>query len=548
MPNLFDLSSQREQIEVPFTDWRPDLPPFNNPGFPALENALPGDAGLYRPAPRPIPFGANTLRDLVPGVSKGVGDLAGFRDPFDSTVYYFAMARDTTADTLHFFRFEEGPNAWIDVTPTTPPVGAFDAYARFRTFGTSVYASLGPSSPILTMTMGGTGPFAAVAGAPRASDMIITRGFAVAIDVIELGNPRAGTAISWSAQSDPENWVDPIANPITALSLLRGFTQLEGGGRLERIVPGVNGADAIIFGQTKIWRMVFIGPPAVWDFRIVAEDEGTTVPTSVVPANEAIYFYGRRGWSRFDGAQVVPIGAGKINRAFIRSDVQNGAFRFDPRPQSGLEKGMRASLAAEPFDEQLVLWSYRTEADDVFANLVTDTGDRLVTDQGEGLQVAVTSDESDTVIAVNEITGSWGNMKIGLQAIGRVESNRTLSDTPELIGLNNDLSIVRFAGTNLPALFETTEATGKVNNRTTVRRVWPHTDAASCEISLLARERLADAPSVSPPLLPEDDAGVPVNESGRYLSLRAEIPNGASWSFMQGLSVEVADQGQGGVR
>ena len=547
MPNLFDLSSQRGQVDVAFADWLPDHPAFQNPGFPVLENAVPSDAGVFRPMPNISSFGGNTLLDLVPTLTAVVGDLRGFRNPDSGAVFYYMMARDDAGGSLHLFQFDESTQLWQDVTPGGGLTAGFDSFARFRSFGTEVYAAMGSTEQIHSMEIGSAGPFAPVSGAPSAKDLAIIRGFAVAIDIVD-GSGREATKVSWSAQDNPDNWIDPIADPIGALSVLRGFIELEGGGRLKRIIPGVLGSDAIILAETAIWRMTFVGAPRVWDFRIIAEDEGTTVPTSVISSTQAIYFYGRRGWMRLDASGLAPIGAGKVNRAFTRSDVLGGSFRFDPSSQQGLERGIRAAIGASPLDENLVLYSYRSETDDVLARLTTSAGDTIVTSDGNQIVVNVSSNVNDTVLMFNELTGVWGNAKLVLTAIGRIETNRTADDTPELLGMNQDFGLVRFNGNSLGATFESAEVTGPVNNRVTVRRTWAATDAAGVQVSLLNRESLEDVQEASPPLVRERDQAIPVNQSGRYVAVRATIPNGASWSFMRGISVEAADQGKGGTR
>ena len=50
------------------------------------------------------------------------------------------------------------------------------------------------------------------------------------------------------------------------------------------------------------------------------------------------------------------------------------------------------------------------------------------------------------------------------------------------------------------------------------------------------------------PLLLETDGSIPVNESGRFVAVQFEMPEGRSWpdGFM-GVSAEFADQGIGSV-
>ena len=48
MPNFIDVTAGREQAQIGFQEWLPDIPDFENPGFPVLFNAYPADNGLYK--------------------------------------------------------------------------------------------------------------------------------------------------------------------------------------------------------------------------------------------------------------------------------------------------------------------------------------------------------------------------------------------------------------------------------------------------------------------------------------------------------------------
>ena len=551
MPNLFDISGKRKQIEVDFAEWLPDHPPFGNPGFPNMENALPADLGFYRPMRKPVLLSTNSLTDLVPSVTVNSGQIFGIRA--DAGIFYYTAAVDRVADTLHLFQYVEDTDTWQDVTPASAPSHQPNDHAFFATFGTRIYVGFSTETPILAKDIGTVTPFAAVSGAPNPRDIIVTRGFLVGIHFRRGASPtdRIRTGVTWSASGDPENWIDPVADPTGALAVLRGETQLEGGGRLQRIIPGVNGADAIIFGQSKIWRMSFIGSPSVWDFQIIHEDEGTPVPTSVVSDGSFIYFMGRRGWMRTDGANVTPIGAGKVDRAFIGNDVLDQRFEVDGATLLELNIGLRAAISADPFTDRMVFWTYQAQTDSGLLDLITDTGDTIVTDQGDILQVSNKSDFNDTLLVFNEVTGRWGNAKVGLLAIGRVETFRTRLDAPRFVGLDVDLNLVAFetienVSETFAAFFESAEGVGPVNNRVTISKVWPYVDSANCTVSLLTREKLSDPQTQAVAIGIDGDASVPIDDSGRFVALRLDIPESDDWIANLGLSVELSDQGTGG--
>ena len=548
MPNLRDASGQRRPVDLNLTSWVPDAPPYANPGFPLCANVYPSDLGFYRPMPQTFTEGNNTLLDLVATLTNVSGDLVGFRFIDTNAAHYYVTAVDNDADTLHFFKYEENTSTWADVTPVGGVTSQFGSYGRYATFGTDIYCAYGIAGQIVAKDAGDTTPFLVVTDAPRAQDIAVIRGFMVAINVTEFGvNTRNG--VSWSAAGDPTNWINPNTDPIGALSVLRGFTTLQGGGRLQRIVPGVSGSDAIIFGQSKIWRMTFIGPPSVWDFQVVEEREGTQRESTVVSDGTLIYYYGLRGWMVFDGVRSARIGAGKVDRAFIDELTQGGLFRYNPGDLSRFAGGLSSAISGEPFSDKLVFWAYRANRQATLANIATDGGDLIVTDQGDNIVASIQTEFNNTLLIHNQTTGEWGNSNAVLQAIGRTPTDRTSSDNPGMIGIDTDFSLVRFTRLEtLNAFIDTLETRGDSQARITVKRVWPQVESADVTISLLSRENLKAPQVQSAPKGLEDDAAVPVFESGRYVALRIVFPLDDRWhSGLQGVTAEFADQGLGSV-
>ena len=549
MPNLSDVSIQRRQLDAPLIEWVPDHPQFRNPGIYDMRNALPSDNGLYKPIRGPVTEGTNNLTDLVAGVVNNAGELQSFRNPANNRPFYYTAAVDPSGSTFHLFQYDETTTTWTDVTPGTPPTAGFDAHAYFSAFGTRVYATSGFSTGLLAKDIGGVDDFAAISGAPQFRDAVVIRGFMFGINFTRTVAPNdtVTTGVSWSANGNPENWIDPLTDPIGALALLRGETQLEGGGRLQRVLPGIGGADAIIIGVSKIWRVTFIGPPSVWDFQVVEENEGTSLPTSVISDGQSIIFRGRRGWMIFDGAQARPIGAGKVDFSFVRTSG-NEDFALNGGPLAGFNQGIRTALVGEPFTDSVSAVLFRSDVDATVEPLQTDGSVTIETSDGDPIEVTVNTPFPDSLLLFNRLTGAWGNAKIPLQAIGRVETNLTRTDSPRMVGLDEDLNLVSFSGDTLEARFDSTEVTGGVQNVITVRYAWPFVNNNNCTIQLMYRSKLGDPQQIQNPKVLEEDGAIPINESGRFVSLRAIMPAGQNWEdgFI-GIATEFADLGIGSV-
>lgn len=546
MPNLFDISGQRQPIDLQFTDWLPDRPPFANPGFPNCENVYPADDGLYRPVPRFSIVSNNTIKDIIPNATQVIGQVFGARA--SGVRAYFTAVRDTTAGTVRFLRYVESTELWEDVTPAVPPTFQNGDHAYFDTFGTRIYAAFSTSTRILAKNIADNGLFTEITDAPRPQDIALVRGFLVAINHVQGsgGGATVRNGVSWSQGGDPEGWPDPTL--ASSFAVLRGRTQLVGGGQLQRIIPGINGADAIIFGESKIWRMTFIGPPAVWDFQIIADSEGTSMPTTVISSGDFIYFHGLRGWMRTDGVNFEPVGAGKVDRAFNRSDVLGGAFRLNAVSLLDVNLGIRAALSGDPITDRLVLWTYQTGGELALEALQDDAAATIQDDLGNPIEAATGSTDNDTLLILNENSGRWGNARVTLLGMGRVNTSRTRRDTPRFVGIDVAMNLVQFSETSLlDSFFDTPEAIGAANNRITVRQVWPYVDSENCTISMFARDKFNDTPVQSAQRGRESDDAIPVHESGRYVSLRLTLPGSDFWSALHGLSVDFQDQGLGSV-
>lgn len=548
MPNLGDVSTQRRQVQAPILEWVPDHPQFRNPGIFNLRNGWPADTGLYKPVQGIVTEGSNGLKDLVPGVTNNAGQLQSFRDVSSNRPFYYTAAVDPVADDFHLFQYDEQGSVWSDVSPAVVPNAVFDGHAYFSQFGNRVYAATGATSPLLAKDIGTATAFATIANAPRFVDAVVIRGFLMGVNFVRETPPGGvvTTGVSWSGINDPENWIDPVADPSGALSALRGETELEGGGRLLRILPGIGGADAIIFGQFKIWRVTFIGPPGVWDFQVVEEAEGTVMPTSVVSDGQLIFFRGRRGWMTFDGARAQPIGAGKVDFSFIRREG-NEDFAFNGGTLGGFNRGIRSAVSGEPYADNVAMFLFRSDVNSSSEAIQADDLSNIETDQLEPIEATVSSQFQDTMLFVNKLTGAWGNAKLPLQCIARVETNVTRTDAPRMVGLNENLQLVTFDGANLETIFDTAEVTGDANNIVTIRNVWPYVNNNNCTIRLFVRNKLGDVQEIQNPRFLEEDASIPINESGRFVSLRITMPAGEDWpdGFVGFLS-EFADLGIGG--
>ena len=116
--------------------------------------------------------------------------------------------------------------------------------------------------------------------------------------------------VRWSAFGNPESWTNGTDQA--------GQEDLLGGGRITGVVGGEFG---LIFQETKITRINYIGVPNIWEFDPISEGKGCLSPNSIVKVAEDTYFWAGDGFSVIrNGSVVEPISVGRVNE-YIRNSV-----------------------------------------------------------------------------------------------------------------------------------------------------------------------------------------------------------------------------------
>ncbi len=271
-----------------FADWLPDQPDLGNPGT-MVRNAIP-QANSYR--------------------SMGGPDI--FSDAIDSRALGAIWARDSTGAATNLAGDAEklyvlDGSVWDDISKAGGYTGV-TSWEFVNWGGRVIGASL--ESALQYYDLGASSLFDDLPGSPPSAKHIgIVRDFVV-LGNIDDGTNRPST-IFWSGYNNSELWTPSQSTQCDFQDLLGS------GGRVQKVVSGEYG---VIFQESSIWRMDYVGPPVIFQFNEVETQQGTPAPGSVVWYGRNIFYWGNNGFYVFNGQASQPIGSEKINR-YVSRDI-----------------------------------------------------------------------------------------------------------------------------------------------------------------------------------------------------------------------------------
>jgi hypothetical protein len=283
---------------IPFGEWLPDLPAFQNPGATVAKNVIP-DANSYLPFPNQTLYSTS-----IGGVCRGAIVAR------DTSGNYFNYAGDASA------LYQATQLSWSNVSRLVGGAYAVPSedYWEFAQFGNRLIAVNGATGDAPQAITVGAANFAVLAGAPPPAKHIAT-----IRDFVVLGNISA-TAVSpqmvrWCAINNANSWTPDAAT-------LADFQDLPGdGGWIQKIIGGEYGT---IFQERAIFRMTFVGSPLIFQFDRVQTGIGAFAPQAAVGYRNFSFFLAEDGFYMFDGTTITPIGVGKVDRTFFSDlDITN---------------------------------------------------------------------------------------------------------------------------------------------------------------------------------------------------------------------------------
>ena len=234
---------------IPFGEWLPDQPDFNNPGAATIQNVIPRTKDSYGPMPTPQVYsGALTAR--CQGSFAYLDDSQAAHVFAGDATKLYQLTAGTAPNFSDVSRAVGG--AYTTGSPITPLVPLAPSWSM-TAFGKRIIATNYSDDP-QTFLVGTDTNFSRLStGAPKARFAATVR------DFLMLANTNDGTfgtqvrRLWWSAIGDPTSW--PTPGSATAISVESDYQDLEQSdlGQITGLIGGhLQSADAAAFCERGI--------------------------------------------------------------------------------------------------------------------------------------------------------------------------------------------------------------------------------------------------------------------------------------------------------
>jgi hypothetical protein len=214
--------------------------------------------------------------------------------------------------------YEAASSSWSDVSRAVGGAYALGADVRWRfaQFGSTALAVAKSD----TLQFSSTGAFADVTGAPKAAIVETVNQFVMLLDTTEATFGDSANRWYCSALGDYTDWTPDVTTQCASGLLLASQGKITAGKRF--------GEAIVVYKQRSLYIGIYVGPPAIWDFRHIPGEAGALSQEAVIDIGTSEdprhIFMGEFDFYSFDGARPVPIGApwlketvfGELNRSF----------------------------------------------------------------------------------------------------------------------------------------------------------------------------------------------------------------------------------------
>lgn len=160
--------------------------------------------------------------------------------------------------------------------------------------------------------------FSALSGSPpKARHIAANVNFVMMADVDDGGSNVYADMVWWSGIRNPATWSPSQATQAGRVRLL------DTPGPITRVVPF--GDKFLVFKQDSVYLGRYVGPPYVFDWKVINDNIGCTYPRAVAQVDGRLYFGHRTGIYAFDGQQFENVGLGVFGS--INGDMAaNGTY------------------------------------------------------------------------------------------------------------------------------------------------------------------------------------------------------------------------------
>lgn len=492
--------------------YAPDLPDYMAGGSNKALNVIPKTPTSYGPLSSPAVY-SNALTKRCQGAYFGL-DASGNVDGF-------------AGDANDLYNLTAGSGNWTQISKTAGVYSvAADERWNFTRFGNRIIAT-DFADNIQSFLVGTDTKFSDLsANAPKARYVTVVKSFLVAANTNDAVSGNDPQRVWWSANGDPTNW--PTPGTAQAAQFQSDWQPLYGdGGWIQGIVGNLGNADAAVFMEHAIWRMVFNGGPDIFDFFPAEGVRGTPAPGSIAQNGAVVYYLGEDGFYVFDGAVSMPIGVNKVDKTFY-NDLNQSYFH-------------RITSAIDPIN-RLYIVSYPSKS------------------SGDGTP--------DTFLIYNWALNQWSTGSINAEIITRALSfGFTLDQLYTKLGYTVDglpfgldsrvwtggsLLLATFdtshrlnffTGSNLQATIDSSEIQPFPGQVARVFNARPIVDGGIPTVSIATRNRQVDTANFNGAIALNAIGTTPQRAVGRYIKTETVIPAMATWNHFSGVELDAAPAG-----
>jgi hypothetical protein len=163
--------------------------------------------------------------------------------------------------------------------------------------------------------------FSALSGTPPKGRFVASNvNFVMFADVDDGGSNVYSDMVWWSAIQNPTSWTASIATQAGNVRLL------DSPGPITALVAFRD--KFICFKKNSIFVGEYVGPPFIFQWRMISNRVGCVAPKSVVECDNALYWIDTAGIFRYDGSSIVNIGV-PVFQTILNTITYHGSLATD---------------------------------------------------------------------------------------------------------------------------------------------------------------------------------------------------------------------------
>ena len=489
---------------ISFGEWLPDRPEKGLQGCVTALNVIPAEVS-YLPFPSLVQF-STSLGSRCKGMILAT----------DSANNNYNYAGDASAlYTLTNQSF----------SISTRLVGgaytiATDDFWEFVNWGSTVIGVNGLTDPLQQISLGAAN-FADLSVGVKAKHIAVMRDFVVLGNVSDSATNV--TRIRWSAINNPASFT---ANAAT----LADFQDLPTeGGEIQKVLGGDYG---VVLQRRSIWRMLFVGSPLVFQFDKIHSSIGLYAPQAAVRYQSQTFFLAEDGFYSFNGAELTPIGNGKVDNFFF-TDLNTSNFQ-------------RINSLIDPVNK-LVIWAYPSNSS------IGGNPDKLIVYNWlfakwalvEGVNIQFFTQSITTGYTLDGLDAVSTNLDTGI--LWSLDSVQWTGGQIIMSAFNATNQLSRFNGSAMAATIESGEFKIFEDNRAMITQVRPDIVglSASATISIINRNNLTESASVGgAAAYPNATGFVSFRVDSRYFRVRLNTAANVEFTHIVGVEIEAVQTGR----